>query len=98
MLFLCMACPGVLLVTFCSLHDLTSGRFSGWMTPYVGIPLFALILMGCCWFAAWILESGIEEDRRVTETFWTGLLLLVSQFLLAPVVGFVGLFLFNFFF
>jgi hypothetical protein len=98
MLFLCMACPGVLLVTFSRLHDLTGGRFSGWMTPYVAIPLFALILMGCCWFAAWILESDIEEHRRVRESFETGLLLLMFQLLLTPMIGFATSLLFGLFY
>jgi hypothetical protein len=98
MLVLCMACPGVLLGTFFRLNDLTGGRFSGWMTPHVVIPLFVLTLVGCCWFAGWILESGIEESRRVHESFETGLLLLMFQLLLAPVVAFVGSFLFHRFF
>jgi ABC-type xylose transport system permease subunit len=98
LLVLCMACPGVLLATLFHLNDLAGGRFSGWMTPSVAIPWFVITLSGCCWFAGWILESGIDEVQRLKDSLDTGLLVLVLQFLLAPVVAFVSSCLFDLFF
>lgn len=97
-LLLCMACPGLLLASWGRLLDLTGARVAGWFTPMVSVPLFLVVLAGCCWFAGWILESGIEEDRRVRESLDTGLLLLVFQFLLAPVIGFGASLLFALFY
>lgn len=95
-----MACPGVLLATlfhYIHYNDLAGG-FSGWMTPLVTIPLFVITLSGSCWFAGWILESGIDEVQLLNNSLDTGLLALVLQYLLAPVLALVSSFPFDWYF
>jgi hypothetical protein len=98
LLWLCMACPGLLLASWGHLLDLTGARVARWFTPMVSVSLFIVVLAGCCWFAGWILESGIDEDRRVRESFDTGFLVLVLQFLLAPMIAFGASLLFEWFY
>ena len=61
----------------------TIPRFAAWSA-------FVFLVIGCSSYGGWLLASRGEADKRTSRFLLFSTTILICQFLLVPLIGFLG--------